>query len=186
MPLKPVVSPREILDFWFKDTPEAKWFAVDPALDAEIRRRFLETWQAAREGALRGWQSSAEGAFARIVLLDQFPRNMFRGHAESFATDAQAREAANDAVAHAFDLQAPKAVRNFFYLPFMHSENAADQDRSVALLEERCGADHYSFPFALEHRRIIARFGRFPARNAALGRISTPEELAFLAENRAP
>ena len=175
-----IASAPKVLDFWFKETPSDRWFAADPEFDAVIRKRFLETWEAARDGKLSDWEDVAAGAFALIIVLDQFPRNMFRGAPEAFSTDAQARSVAGRAIAQGYDLQAPVGVRNFFYLPFMHSENMADQDRSVELIGERCSKDHYAYPFALDHREIVRRFGRFPARNAALGRVSTPDETAFL------
>ncbi len=106
---------------------------------------------------------------------------MFRGSAAAFATDALARETANSAIAKGYDVQAPSAIRHFFYLPLMHSEDLSDQDRCVALIAERCGTEHYSYAHALAHRDVIRRFGRFPGRNAALGRSSTAEETGYLA-----
>ena len=181
-----IARPREILDFWFKDTDPKLWFANDAALDARISAKFEETWRAARDGHLEDWKTNADGALALVIVLDQFPRNMFRGEAEAFSTDALARAAADRAIRHKFDLEMPASVRAFYYLPFMHSENMGDQDRSVALIGERVGKDSLNYPFATGHRDIIARFGRFPARNAALGRASTPEETAFLAKKSAP
>ena len=178
-----LATPREILDFWFKDTPPERRFAVDTALDAAVRARFEETWRAARAGACESWASSMEGALALIVLLDQFPRNMFRGGAEAFATDALARAAAREALARGFDLEAPVGVRSFFYLPFMHSEDLADQETCLRLTRERLGEQHFSYAYAVRHRDAIARFGRFPARNAMLGRPSSPEETGFLEKN---
>lgn len=181
-----IVHPREVLDFWFKDTDPKLWFAEDAAFDARIRARFEETWVTARDGGLEDWKAHVDGALALVIVLDQFPRNMFRGKAEAFSTDALARAAADRAIRHKFDLEVPAAVRAFFYLPFMHSENMGDQERSVALIGERCGKDSLNYPYATGHRDIIARFGRFPARNAALGRASTPEEAASLAKKPAP
>ena len=176
-----IVSPREILDFWFKETNPKLWFADDAALDARIRERFEETWRAARDGKLEDWKARADGALALVILFDQFSRNMFRGRAEAFSTDALARATAERAIRHKFDLEVPQGVRAFFYLPFMHSENLADQERSLALFAERVGKDSPNYPYAVHHRDMVARFGRFPARNAALGRTSTAEEAAFLA-----
>ena len=178
-----LAGPRDILDFWFKETPPDKWFATDPALDQTIRARFEESWRAARDGAYPDWAETAEGALALIILLDQFPRNMFRGKAEAFASDATARGAAFRALKRGYDLEAPASVRSFFYLPLTHSEALADQERCVRLTQERLGDDHFSYPYALRHRDVLARFGRFPARNAALGRVSSPEETAFLRAN---
>lgn len=180
-----IASPREILDFWFKDTDPKLWFADDAALDARIRDKFEETWRAARDGKLEDWKTHVDGALALVILFDQFSRNIFRGKAEAFSTDALARVAADRAIRHKFDLEVPKGVRAFFYLPFMHSENPSDQERSVMLFAERVGQDSMNYPYALHHRDIIARFGRFPARNMALGRASTPEEAAFLAKKPA-
>jgi uncharacterized protein (DUF924 family) len=178
-----LATPPEILDFWFKETPPERWFAADPALDAAIRDRFAETWRAAREGAFRDWTGTMQGALALIVLLDQFPRNMFRGQPEAFSTDAMAREVAREAIAHGFDLEAPVGIRSFFYLPLMHSEDLQDQHDCVRLTGERLGKNHFSYPFALRHREAIARLGRFPQRNASLGRPSTQEEIEFLEAN---
>jgi uncharacterized protein (DUF924 family) len=180
-----IATPRDVLDFWFKETKPEAWFKSDPAFDAAIKARFEETWRAARDGQLASWEESKDGALALLLVLDQFPRNMFRGQADSFATDQRARGVAERALARGYDLEAPVPVRNFFYLPFMHSEDLADQERSVALARERLGETHFSYPFALNHRAVIERFGRFPARNRALGRATTPEEAAFLQANPA-
>lgn len=178
-----IATSREILDFWFKDTPSERHFSVDPALDAIIRDRFEETWRAARDGRRESWERELEGTLALIILLDQFSRNMFRGRAEAFLTDTKARAVARKALARGFDLKAPSSMRVFLYLPFTHSEDMADQDLCLRLTKERLGEGHVSFPYARRHRDVIARFGRFPARNAVLGRVSTPEEIAFLKAN---
>ncbi len=178
-------SPREILDFWFKDTPQEGWFVTDPAFDAEIKSRFEKTWHKGRGGALTDWEKYKQGALALIILFDQFPRNMFRGRAEAFATDALAREIAKRAIGRGDDLEAPVFVRSFYYLPLTHSENLADQETCVRLTRERLGESHYSYPYALKHKASVERFGRFPARNAALNRATTPEEAAFLKTNPA-
>jgi uncharacterized protein (DUF924 family) len=158
----------------------AHWFAVDAALDDEIRRRFEPLWQAARLGKLDSWQDTPEGALALILVLDQFPRNMFRGHADSFVTDAKARESADRAIAAGFDMRVPVLLRPFFYMPLMHAEDLAQQDRCIALFQQRLGPDTYNLPFARAHRAEIEQFGRFPARNSALGRKSTDAETAYL------
>ncbi|HEX3484092.1 MAG TPA: DUF924 family protein [Micropepsaceae bacterium] len=178
-----LATPHDILDFWFKQTPPERWFSTDAAFDSEVRRRFEESWRAGRDGAFGSWANSMEGALALIVLFDQFPRNMFRGQAAAFSTDTLAREIARAALAKGFDREAPAAIRSFFYLPFMHSEDLQDQETSVHLTRERLGESHFSYPFAVRHRDIIARFGRFPARNAAQGRHSTPEEIDLLKAN---
>jgi uncharacterized protein (DUF924 family) len=177
------LTPRDVLDFWFKETPTAKWFASDPVFDAEIRSRFEATWRLGTGGELAGWEDEPNGALALIVLFDQFPRNMFRGTADAFASDSMARDIAKRAIAQRRDLEAPASIRGFFYLPLTHSENLADQDACVQLTKERLGEDHSTFPYALRHKAAIERFGRFPARNTALGRPSTSEELAFLKLN---
>jgi uncharacterized protein (DUF924 family) len=174
------VTPLGVIQFWRDEVQPARWFADDPALDADIRKRFAPLWQTARAGGLADWEATPEGALALVIVLDQFPRNMFRDHADAFASDADARAAARRAIDHGFDRRVPTVLRPFFYLPFMHSEDIADQDQSVALIGERVGEDSVNYPFSLTHREIIAKFGRFPTRNAALGRVSTPEELAFL------
>ena len=178
-----LASPRDILDFWFKQIPSESWFKSDPAVDATIRERFEETWRAASAGTLRDWTNSKDGGLAYVILLDQFSRNMFRGSANAYATDGLAREAARHAIARGFDLELPVAARHFLYMPLMHSEALADQEDCVRLMRERLGEAHFSYPFAVRHRDSIARFGRFPARNSALGRQDTPEEIEFLREN---
>ncbi len=178
-----LASPGEILDFWFEKTPAERWFVADPDFDAVIRARFEESWRAGREGAFQSWATSKDGALALVILFDQFPRNMFRGRAEAFATDGMARAVAREAVARGFDLEVPADMRSFFYLPFMHSEDIADQEHCIALTRERLGETHFSYPYALRHRDAIARFGRFPARNAVLQRAGTPEERMLLQAN---
>ena len=130
--------------------------------------------------SLGTWEETPEGALALVILLDQFPRNMFRGGAKAFATDAQARAIADRAMVHGFDLQVAQNLRAFFYLPLMHSEHMPDQERCVTLVTERLGQDSRQYPYALAHRDVIAKFGRFPGRNAALGRVSRAAEVEFL------
>ena len=177
------IGPRDVLDFWFKDTPSAKWFASDPVFDADIRSRFEPTWRRGVAGSLVSWDKEPNGALALIVLFDQFPRNIFRGKAEAFASDAMARDIAKRAIAERRDLETPVSIRSFYYLPLTHSEALADQESAVRLTRERLGEDHFSYPYALKHKAAVERFGRFPARNAALGRASTAEEVAFLKLN---
>jgi len=169
----------DIVTFWREAGPK-RWFMKDAAFDEEIRLRFLAIHEAAAEGMLREWEASAEGALALLILLDQFPRNMFRGQARAFATDALARAVATDALARGFDAQVPADMRAFFYLPFEHSEDMADQERALALF--RAADDDEGLKWAELHADIIRRFGRFPHRNAALGRATTAEEQAFLDE----
>ena len=177
------VSPNEVLDFWFKETPSAKWFASDPSFDAEIRSRFEALWRLGCAGGLAHWENENNGALALVILFDQFPRNMFRGTAEAFASDALAREMAKRAIAQRRDLEVPASIRSFFYLPLTHSEHLADQEACVRLTKERLGEEHFTYRYALSHKAAVERFGRFPARNAALGRTSTGDELAFLKTN---
>ena len=170
------VAPQDVLAFWRAAGPD-KWFKKDEAFDAEIRRRFLATYEAAAAGAL-GWDETPEGALALLIVLDQFPRNMFRGSARAFAADPLARKIAAQAIERGFDRQVAVPERGFFYLPFEHSETLADQERCVAL--NRASGDADALKWAELHADIIRRFGRFPHRNAVLGRVTTPEEQAFL------
>jgi len=176
-----MMTPNDIIQFWL-GVGEKKWFAVDPKLDAEIRARFEALWRQARAGKLSEWEDSAQGALGLLILVDQFPRNMFRGKADAFATDGLAREVARRALARGYDLAFGQAARAFFYLPFMHSEKLDDQDLCVKLIAQRLGTASTNYPFALGHRDTIVRFGRFPLRNAALGRRSTQAEKALIAK----
>lgn len=175
-------DPAEVLDFWVQEVGEDGWYAGGEALDAQIRDRFADLWQAAHDGGLDHWVDGTAGSLAFLILTDQMPRNMWRGTARAFATDPQARAAADRAVAEGWDLGAPEPVRQFFYLPFEHAEDIALQDRCVALMAERLpetGAENLLH--ARAHAAIIRRFGRFPFRNAALGRTTTADEAAWLA-----
>jgi uncharacterized protein (DUF924 family) len=171
------VASAQIVSFWSEAGPD-KWFEQDESFDQAIRSRFLATYEAAANGELAVWEESVEGALALVLLLDQFPRNMFRGNARAFATDALARAVADRALARGFDQATDLAVRAFFYLPFMHSEALIDQERSVRLYEALGDAEQLRY--ATEHRDVVQRFGRFPRRNRALGRDTTPAEQAFL------
>jgi uncharacterized protein (DUF924 family) len=170
-------KPEEVVAFWRAAGPQ-KWFRKDAAFDREIAARFLATHEAAAAGRLSDWEATPDGAFALLLLLDQFPRNMFRGSARAFATDPLARAVAERAIAHGFDTRVPSAERNFFHLPFMHSENLADQERSLELARRL--SDGESAKYAEIHADIIRRFGRFPHRNAVLGRATTADEQAYL------
>jgi uncharacterized protein (DUF924 family) len=168
----------EVLTFWEEAGPEA-WYKQDEAFDRTIRERFGTLWDAAATGACDDWARGPRGALALIILLDQFPRNMFRESARAFATDARAVRIASLAVARDWDLRIDGPKRQFVYMPFMHSERLTDQDRSVRLMKARMeGTDNLLH--ARVHREVIRRYGRFPYRNAALGRESTPEERRFL------
>jgi len=177
------VQAREILDFWFADGMAKRWFRATPALDAEIRDRYERTWREAADGALDDWARTPDGALALVILLDQLPLNMFRNRPESFSTEAKATAISKAAVASGFDRQLPRDRVAFLYMPLMHSEDAQDQDRSVRLFEAAGLEDNLRF--ARHHRDLIRRFGRFPHRNAILGRPSTAEELAYLASREA-
>ena len=172
-----IASPADVLAFW-RDAGRDKWFKRDDAFDAEIREKFLATYEAAAAGKLSAWEDSAEDTLALILVLDQFPRNMFRGDARTFAADPLARAAANRALKRGYDQDLPAENRGFLFLPFMHSEDLADQLRCVELYRAAGDAD---VKYAEEHRDIIRRFGRFPHRNAMLDRETTEEEQAFLA-----
>ena len=174
-------DPVDILDYWIGEVGADGWFAGGEALDAEIRERFAEVWAAAHDDGLEHWVDGAAPTLAYLVLCDQMPRNMHRGSALAFATDARALAAARRAIAEGWDMGVPEPERLLFYMPFDHSENPADQARSVRLMAERLG-DPEMLLHARAHQAIITRFGRFPYRNAALGRDNTPEEAAFLAE----
>ena len=171
------VFPHDIVALWREAGPQ-RWFTKDEAFDAKLRAAWLGAHERAARGDLRGWARNPEGALALLLLLDQFPRNAFRGEARAFATDAMARGIAGDAVARGFDARVEPTLRQFLYVPFMHSETLADQDTGVALYH--AAGDHNGESFARVHRDIIARFGRFPHRNAALGRATPGEEKAFL------
>jgi uncharacterized protein (DUF924 family) len=178
-PMPALASIADVIGFWREAGPE-KWFEKDEVFDAAIRARFLDTHLAAARGELADWETTPEGAYALLILLDQFPRNLFRGSAQAFATDAQALAIAKRAVAHGFDRHFDVLERRFLYMPFMHAEDLAHQDRCIAL----CAAsdDTEGVKFAEIHRDIIRDFGRFPHRNPVLGRKTTPAEQEFLAE----
>ena len=178
-----MVSPEEVLRFWLDEVGPDGWYKASEALDAQIRERFASAWDNVHAGAYGLWLTYPSGTLAYIILTDQLPRNMFRGEARAFDTDSAARMAAIVAIKRGWDLRIDEPARQFFYLPLMHSENLYDQDRCVRLLCERMpvhGAD--TLIHARAHREVIRRFGRFPHRNAALGRRSTAIERAFEAE----
>jgi uncharacterized protein (DUF924 family) len=170
------VAPDVVLAFWRAAGPD-KWFTKDAAFDAEIGARFASTYEAAAAGKLT-WDDGPEGALALVIVLDQLPRNIFRNDARTFAADPLARKITTHAIERGFDQRVPTAERMFFYLPFEHSEALADQERCIAL--NRASGDTDALKWAELHADIIRRFGRFPHRNAVLGRATTPEEQAFL------
>ncbi|MCL5778495.1 DUF924 domain-containing protein [Limibaculum sp. FT325] len=172
----------EILDFWLGEIGPGKWYVADPGLDAAIARRFASLWHEALRDPPESWLCTARGALAHLVLLDQFPRNMFGGTARAYASDQRARARAKRAIDLGRDLSMPEPERQFFYLPLMHSESLSDQELCIALLRQRMpltGANNLGH--AVRHRDVIRRFGRFPSRNAALGRRDTEREIAYRA-----
>jgi uncharacterized protein (DUF924 family) len=173
-----IAAPEEVVSFW-NEAGEDQWFKSDPAFDDAVRARFLETYEAGVAGKLSDWERSADGALALTLLLDQFPRNMFRGTSRAFATDRRALDIVKRAIDAGFDRQVPEELHTFFYMPFMHSEELAEQERSVALMNQEGKQENVKY--AEIHRDAIKRFGRFPHRNEILGRASTPEEIAYLA-----
>lgn len=172
-----VVAAGDVVAFW-RDAGYAKWFQGGEAFDAECRDRLGEAHLAAARGKLDAWSDTAEGALALVLLLDQIPRNVYRGSAHAFATDPLALRHAAQAVEAGFDARVDPALRFFFYMPFEHSEQLADQDRAIELFSALGNADLLGY--AKAHRDVIARFGRFPHRNRALGRESAPDEQAWL------
>lgn len=166
-----------ILDFWREAGPE-KWFTKDEAFDTEIRRRFLAEVESAARGELSAWEGTPDGVYALLLLLDQFPRNLYRGSPKAFAADPLALAVAERALARGFDQAFENPERRFIYMPFMHSEDLADQQRCIALCE--ASDDPEGVKFAVIHRDIIRDFGRFPHRNPVLGRQSSAEERRFL------
>jgi len=170
-------TPAEVLTFW-REAGYDRWYTRDDAFDAEIRRRYLDLWRKAANGGLSSWETSDDGALALTIVLDQFPRNLFRGDAQAYSTDANAREVARRAIDRGADLRIDPELREFLYLPFMHSEEITDQLRCVALFRTADNAENLEY--AELHADIIRRFGRFPHRNNVLGRATTSEEQAFL------
>ena len=179
----------EILDFWFgrEGDPEYgqfrdEWFRKDPDFDARVTEQFADLYEEAAAGSLDGWHDDAASCLALVIVLDQFPRNMFRGDGRTHAEDDRALEASRYAVEHALDRELPAFQRMFLYMPFMHSESVEDQRRSVELFERLAGEEGAPdvVSYAVAHRDIVEQFGRFPHRNEILGRETTPEEAVFL------
>jgi uncharacterized protein (DUF924 family) len=175
--MEQLISPDAVLDFWREAGPD-KWFSKDEAFDQACRDRFMSAYRAAARGDLNEWELTPNGALAVVLLLDQFPRNMFRATRDAYKTDPVAVMVADRAIERGYDKRVEPALRRFFYLPFMHSESLRHQEQSVALNEALGEPD--SVKYAHHHHDIVARFGRFPHRNAILGRETTPEEEEFL------
>jgi uncharacterized protein (DUF924 family) len=178
-----VALPSEVVKFWFSDTVRPLWFAATAEFDQALRQHFLATYQAAAVGERTDWEITPEGALALVIVLDQFPLNMFRGRPEAFATEMAAREVADRAIARGLDQALPPEQQTFLFMPFMHSETLADQERSVRLFQQP-GLEQ-ALGFARHHHGLIRRFGRFPHRNVILGRTHTAEEVAYLASPEA-
>lgn len=172
------IIPQDILHFWFEQSTPAQWFQKDDAFDAAIRERFGALHARAAQGGLWDWRADAAGRLAEVIVLDQFSRNLLRGRPEAFAQDGMALVLAQEAIAQGLDARLPPERRAFLYMPFMHSESARIQAESVRLFTALGNATNLDY--ARQHQVIVDRFGRFPHRNAVLGRASTPEETAFL------
>ena len=177
-----MVGPEDVLRTWLDELQPADWYQENEALDQKIRDTFLATWKGAREGRHSLWLTYTSGTLAYVILTDQFSRNMFRGTGQAFATDRIGLAAAKSALAKGWDMKIDEPARQFFYMPLMHSENLCDQDRCVRLVCERLPLGREStLLHARAHREVIRQFGRFPYRNAALGRKSTTQESAYIA-----
>ncbi len=176
-----MTAPEDVLKFWLDDVGPKGWYGPSDGLDAEIRDRFEGAWKSARNGTYGLWLTYPTGTLAYIILMDQFPRNMFRDTGQAFATDRYGVAAAKAAIGRKWDVAIYEPARQFFYVPMMHSENLCDQERCIRLIHERMPeTGQAQLLHARAHRDVIRQFGRFPYRNAALGRKSTPAEIAYL------
>lgn len=174
---------RAIIEFWVNDVGPEGWYNSTDVLDQTIKDRFMAEWEAAKDGAYDAWARCPEKSLALLILLDQFPRNMFRNDPRAFATDKKAREVASLAIEQGFDQRTDEPQRQFYYLPLMHSECLQHQERSVRLIKDRMPVSGGSnLLHAKVHREVIRKFGRFPYRNAALDRVNTAQEQVFLDE----
>lgn len=177
-----MTTPDQVLAFWLDELTPEDWYTGGDALDADIKDRFGRSWTSAMDGAYALWLTYPSGTLAYILLTDQFSRNMFRDTADAFASDHIARAAAKMAVSRSWDMKIDEPARQFFYLPLMHSESVSDQDRCVRLIKARMSEGNKNLLHARAHREVIRAYGRFPTRNAALGRTNTAAEDAYLAE----
>ena len=176
-----MVGPEDVLSFWLDEVGPDGWYNTSDALDATISKRFGPTWESAREGRYSLWLTYPSGALAYIILTDQFPRNIHRGHSLAFATDRAALAAAKSAISKGWDMRIDEPARQFFYMPLMHSENLCDQDRCVRLMKERMPIyGESNMLHARAHREVIRMFGRFPYRNAVLARKQTACEADYV------
>ncbi len=174
---------HDLIDFWFSEEVSPYWFNAPLSFDQHLLETYSELWQQGKNGELDHWCEHASGSLALVILLDQFPLNMFRGTADSFSTEAQSRTVADLAIERQFDLEMPARQKSFLYMPFMHSENLDDQQRSLKLFDQPGLEDN--FRFARHHYAIVEQFGRFPHRNEMLGRESSAAEIEYLNSNQA-
>lgn len=172
------MTPNNVLSFWFDELKPKQWWVKDSGLDQTIKSRFSDAHSKASSGELYQWRHTAKGSLAEIIILDQFSRNIYRNSSKAFAQDSQALTLSQVAIDKGLDLELNNSERQFLYLPFMHSESKVIHDKAVPLFKQL--GDGYGYEFELKHKEIIDRFGRYPHRNAALGRASTKEELTFL------
>jgi len=184
VPDHPPTAPIDILSFWFSDKSRPKWFATDPSFDAAVSARYGAVLQAAKRGELFGWRETIRGRLAEIIVLDQFSRNIHRGTAAAFECDVQALVLAQEAVRDRTRLELAPDEKAFLYMPFMHSESPVIHEEGLKLFSEAGLESHLAYEE--EHRCVIQRFGRFPHRNAILGRASTAEEGLYLAREQDP
>ncbi len=180
------ISPADVLQFWFEDVDSKAWWKVDPDFDAGVRARFQTALESAAAGELDAWSLNPEGALALIILFDQMSRNIYRGQGQAFDQDQRAQDAATAATTAKFDMDVSEDRRAFFYMPFMHAEDLAMQDKCIALVTERLGPESGTLGHAKWHREVIAEFGRFPFRNNALGRETTHNEAKWLEGRSVP
>mgnify|MGYP003321326702 FL=1 len=175
------IEPSDIIDYWFSEKSKQFWFASTPSIDKEITSRYETVWEKAASGGLSSWGETADGSVALIIILDQFPLNMFRGKAKGFKTESMAVEVALNAIDNGFDEEMDNEKLLFLFMPLMHSENLAHQNLQVYLFEKY----NFNLEFSKHHRDLIKKFGRFPHRNEILGRMSTMEELDYLLSDNA-
>jgi uncharacterized protein (DUF924 family) len=173
---------ENILNFWFEDTSPQQWFQVNEEFDQIIYDRYFDIYERAKTGSLKDWEVDAEGCLALCLILDQFPRNMFRGKPDAFETDKAALLISKQALHKGLDQVLSPVKRRFLYLPFEHSENMQDQKKSCELFKSMQADDPLGYEYALRHMHVIEKFGRFPHRNKILGRENTPEEAEYLKE----
>ena len=175
------IEPADIIDYWFSEKSKQFWFASTPSIDKEITSRYETVWEKAASGGLSSWGETSEGSVALIIILDQFPLNMFRGKAKGFKTENMAVEVALNAIDNGFDEEMDNEKLLFLFMPLMHSENLDHQNLQVYLFEKY----NFNLEFSKHHRDLVKKFGRFPHRNEILGRMSTIEELDYLLSDNA-